>query len=155
MVKKRCESRSPILLVFKSHCVIQEARPKALPSSLKLSTTQEDSLLSCLSHCILPINLNMAVFRIQHKASFCSHFSLHSPWALPTTLLQLCLLFCFRRCVEVTPAKTEEPEGVRTWLHHLTHCLYPYKQGNKDVASPFPCVYRPIKAEPDRYQFFN
>lgn len=68
MVKKRCESHSPILLVFKSHCVIQEARPKALLSSLKLSTTQEDSLLSCLSHCILPINLNMAVFRIQHKA---------------------------------------------------------------------------------------
>lgn len=89
------------------------------------------------------------------RHSFCSHFSLHSPWALPTTLLQLCLLFSFRRCVEVTPAKTEEPEGVRTWLHHLTHCLYPYKQGNKDVAAPFPCVYRAIKAEPDRYQFFN
>ena len=41
-------------------------RPSQLPEGL--SNTYKDSLLSSLSHCILPVNLNLAIFRIQHKA---------------------------------------------------------------------------------------
>jgi len=136
--------------------MLQETSQKVtsqLPEGL--STTYEDSLLSSRNHCVLLISLNLDFFRIHHKALVLFLVFLLSPWALlMKLLLQFCLLSSFRRCVEVTPANTEELKGVRPQLRHLTSCLNPCKQRNKHASAPFPYVHllrehRPIKTEPD------
>lgn len=65
--------------------------PSQLPEGL--STTYEDLLLSSLSHCILPVKLNLAIFWIQHKALVL--FLFFSPITLGFTYEVVTVVFTF------------------------------------------------------------
>lgn len=157
MTTESCENHAD-LVFWCSNATTSQNLPFQLLEGL--SSTQEDLQLFSLSHCILPINLKLPIFRVQHKALVLFLFFSTIRLGFIYRLLQLCLLSGFRKCAEVTSAETEKLKGVRPRLHHLTFCLNPCKQRTKDMPAHYSYTHllrkhRPIKAELDRYHFFN